>query len=147
MIKVKKTLKNAVLPEYATAGAACFDLVAAAIVDAQPFECTIDTGLAFEVPEGHVMLVYSRSGHGFKHGWRLANCTGVIDSDYRGSVKVKIVTDYVSFIHKLGEDYLINVGDRVAQAMIIPVNQVQFAEVDDLSDTERGVGGFGSTGQ
>lgn len=85
------------------------------------------------------MMVYSRSGHGFKSDVRLANCVGVIDSDYRGEVKVKLTND--------GNEYMqVNEGDRIAQAMIIPVEQVKFIEVAELSDTERGTGGFGSTG-
>lgn len=86
------------------------------------------------------MMVYSRSGHGFKSDTRLANCVGVIDSDYRGELMVKLTYDG----NECGE--LIQPGDRIAQAMIIPVEQVQFELADELSDTERGTGGFGSTG-
>ena len=86
------------------------------------------------------MMIYSRSGHGFKHGITLANSTGVIDADYRGEVCVKLRKSDLS----IGN--MPNVGERIAQAMIIPVEQVDFEEVDELSDTERGEGGFGSTG-
>ena len=86
------------------------------------------------------MLVYSRSGHGFKYGVRLANCVGVIDSDYRGEVGVKLTADQTS------EGFFVRNGDRIAQAMIVPVDRVEFEEVEKLSDTDRGTGGFGSTG-
>ena len=88
------------------------------------------------------MLVFSRSGQGFKDAVRLANCTGVIDSDYRGDVKVKLQRDHAE--HDL--PVFVDHGDRIAQAMIIPVEQAQFEVVDELSETQRGTGGFGSTG-
>lgn len=145
-LKIKKLHPDAVIPKYATAGAACFDLHAlmdydnAMVTVGMPV--TIRTGLSFEIPDGHVMLVFSRSGHGFKNDTRLANCVGVIDSDYRGEVQVKLTRDQAAS-HFL----IVNHGDRIAQAMIIPVQQVQFVEVDDLTETERGTAGFGSTGQ
>lgn len=148
-LKIKKLDLAAILPTYATPGAACFDLYAlptsteGAIWRVRVGEPrTIPTGLAFEVPEGHVMLIFSRSGHGFNSDIRLANCVGVIDSDYRGEVKVKLTRDHS------GADALnFKPGDRVAQAMVIPVQQVAFTEVSELSTTERGAGGFGSTGK
>ena len=98
------------------------------------------TGLSFEIPAGHVMLVLcSRNGHGFKHGIRLVNGAGVIDSDYRGEVMVGLRNDSPL-------RFEVKAGDRVAQALIVPVPSVQFVEVDTLGDTERGAGGFGSTG-
>ena len=144
-IKIKKCREGAVIPQYATAGAACFDLCAVLdnekiVTDNHP--AIIPTGLQFEIPVGYVMIVYSRSGHGFKYDVRLANCVGVVDSDYRGEVMVKLTHD--------GDDYhglKVSNSDRIAQAMIIPVNQVSFEEVDTLSDTVRGEGGFGSTGK
>jgi dUTP pyrophosphatase len=99
----------------------------------------LKTGLAFEIPEGYVMKVYSRSGHGFKNGIRLANGTGIIDSDYRGEVMVKMHNDGDTAV-------LITAGERIAQAMIEPIQQVSFEVVDELSDTARGSGGLGSTG-
>lgn len=140
-LRVKKLVAEAIIPQYATPGAACFDLhsLTEGIVTAgAPLIC--DTGLAFEIPEGHVMLIYSRSGHGFKNDTRLSNCTGVIDADYRGEVKVKLAKD------SLGGILNVSKGDRIAQAMVIPVDRVAFEEVTDLSETERGTGGFGSTG-
>lgn len=140
-VKVKKLTDNAVLPRYATAGAACFDLVCVNDVIITPGRehVALRTGLAFEIPEGYVMMVYSRSGHGFKNGVRLANGTGVIDSDYRGEVMVKMHNDGSSTVH-------VTAGERIAQAMIIPVSQVHLILADELSDTARGSGGLGSTG-
>lgn len=144
-LKVKKLHPDARLPVYGTDGAACFDLSAhlpdgdAAISTCSPATVIIPTGLSFEIPEGHVMLVFSRSGHGFKNDVRLANCVGVIDADYRGEVMVKLTKDSsgsLFFTH----------GDRIAQAMVIPFPRVAFEEVEELSSTERGEGGFGSTG-
>lgn len=141
MIRVKKLHPSAIIPRYQTPGAACFDLHAlegAYVVEMNNW--TFRTGLAFEVPPGHVMLVYSRSGHGFKHGIRLANCVGVVDSDYRGEVFVKVTND------EARGNYEVQDGDRIAQAMIIPVHQWQLVEADELSDTQRGTSGLGSTG-
>lgn len=139
-LRVKKLVADAIIPQYATPGAACFDLHSTTdgYIGAVPIVC--DTGLAFEIPEGHVMMIYSRSGHGFKNGTRLSNCVGVIDADYRGEVKVKLHKDTG------GAGLDIKKGDRIAQAMVIPVDRVSFEEVTDLSETERGTGGFGSTG-
>lgn len=138
-LKIKKLHPDAIIPTYGTEGAAAFDLYA--IHDHwDAFTTITPTGLAFEVPEGHVMMVYSRSGMCIKQGTRLANCVGVIDSDYRGEVMVALHNDR-------GMDVVVKAGDRIAQAMVIPVQQVTFAVVDELSSTERGAGGFGSTGQ
>lgn len=142
-VKIKKMVAEAIIPQYATPGAACFDLHSltdGVAVKESPLVC--DTGLAFEIPEGHVMLVFSRSGHGFKSDTRLSNCVGVIDADYRGEVKVKLAKDSM-----LGGVLNVSKGDRIAQAMVIPVDKVTFEEVDELGSTERGEGGFGSTGQ
>ncbi len=140
-LKVKKLHNNAILPQYATTGAACFDLHACeTVVYGSGKSAVIDTGLGFEVPEGFVLLIYSRSGHGFNQGWRLANAVGVIDSDFRGSVKVKLVSDRAPIES-------IQAGDRIAQAMLVAAPRVEFFEVDQLSETLRGNGGFGSTGQ
>lgn len=128
------------MPAYATAGAACFDLHAmhegwVPAGGATSFQ----TGLAVEIPPGHAMLIYSRSGHGFKRGVRLVNSVGVIDSDYRGEIAVKLHNDSPL-------DFYFERGDRIAQAMVVPVPRVELLRVDELSDTERGAGGFGSTG-
>ena len=147
-LKVKKLHQSAKLPTYATKGAACFDLYAATVDGkfAVPSEVhngypvTCGTGLAFEIPAGHVMLIFSRSGHGFKNDTRLANCVGVIDSDYRGEIGVGLVN--------LGDaPYTVQPGDRIAQLMVVPVVQPTLTVVDTLDETERGAGGFGSTGR
>lgn len=154
-LKVKKLHPEAILPTYATDGSACFDLYAMIhdvqetpkgklVIDRERVlgssASLIRTGLAFEIPTGHAMLIYSRSGHGFKSDVRLSNCVGVIDSDYRGEVIVKLRND------QRDAEFMVRHGDRVAQAMLIPVEQVQFVLSDELSETERGSGGFGSTG-
>lgn len=141
-LKVKRLDPAAILPKYQTAGAAAFDLHSiedGALSGARTYR----TGLAFEVPEGFVMLIYSRSGHGFKSDIRLANCTGVIDSDYRGEIMVRLAQDNLAFN---GTTY-VKVGDRIAQALLMPVEQWALVEVDELSSTERGEGRFGSTGR
>lgn len=145
-LKIQQLNPRAILPRYATKGAACLDLHA--VVDNEvgaeavpPGQAiTFKTGLAFEVPAGHAMMVYSRSGHGFKHGVRLANGTGVIDADYRGEVMVRLRNDGA-------EPLVVEHGDRIAQAMVIQIPVINEIEVvDELSSTDRGAGGFGSTG-
>lgn len=141
-LKVKKLYPEAILPTYATKGSACFDLYALTNGDADYNEPGVfRTGLAFDIPEGWVLKIYSRSGHGFKNDVRLANCVGVIDSDYVGEVMVKLTCD------KKDWGLAINAGDRIAQGMLERVEQVEFEEVDELKETERGSGGFGSSGR
>lgn len=138
---IKRLSEEAKLPQYASPGAACFDLVAMTDGDVPPGCSTaFDTHLAFEIPTGYVLMVYSRSGHGFSKGIRLSNGTGVIDSDYRGEVKVKLHNDS-------NTAFRVNVGDRIAQAMLVELPKVHMLELHKLSDTERGTGGFGSTGK
>lgn len=150
-LRVKRLSEGAKLPVRATAGAACFDLHADGtnwnincqaygvdVVSARPQRFA--TGLAFEVPEGHVMLIFGRSGHGFNNDTRLANCVGVVDQDYRGEVMVKLTADELGHLK-------VRDGDRIAQAMILKLPDVELVEVtSDLSETARGTGGFGSTG-
>lgn len=139
-LKIKPLRPEAYLPAYATAGAACFDIATCVDATVPPGDAiSVATGLSFEIPEGHVMHVFSRSGHGFKHGVRLVNSVGVIDSDYRGEVFVGLHNDGA-------EPFTVHKGDRVAQAMIVPVPTVEFEVVDELSITGRGGHGFGSTG-
>lgn len=144
-VKVKKMFDDVSLPEYATPGSACFDIKAYALKDADDTTEVFSTGLQFEIPENHVMLVFSRSGHGFKNDVRLANCVGVIDSDYRGELMVKRTLDKGTFHQR--KDAMCAWGDKIAQGMIIPYEQVQFVATDALSSTERGEGGLGSTGK
>ena len=141
-VKIKKLREDAITPTYATDGSACFDLystVDCTVRSEARMHPVIDTGIAFEIPEGHVMLVYSRSGHGFKNDVSLSNAVGVIDSDYRGCLGVKLVNDGT-------KDFIVEKGDRIAQGMIIKYDRISFVEVESLSETERGEGGFGSTG-
>ncbi len=132
------------VPFYASAGAAAMDLHACideAVVIPAGGRRVIPTGIAIALPSAdYVALVFARSGLGIKHGIAPANCVGVIDSDYRGEVMVGL--------HNAGEtDYTIQPADRIAQLMITPVVQAQVELVDELDDTDRGSGGFGSTGK
>lgn len=152
MINAILTTPTAKLPTYGSTGAACFDLYADTVRRTLS-GVEIDTGVIFEIPENHVMMVYSRSGMGFKNGIVLRNGTGVIDSDYRGTVKVSLtchmgdlVTDWVDPSQTEAINN-VKTGDRVVQAMIVPVQQVQFVAVDKLSETARGTGGLGSSGK
>lgn len=142
LIKMKRLHPDAKIPRYATEGSACFDLHSVSEDGVVEFlqPCVFSTGIAFEIPENHVMLLFSRSGHGFNNGVRLVNCVGVIDSDYRGEVKVKLTSD------RSAEPFLVSKGSRVAQAMVIPIERVCFLIVDTFTNTARGDGGCGSTG-
>jgi dUTP pyrophosphatase len=134
-VKVKKLDQRAVIPTRGTDGAAGFDLTAISR-EGDLFR----TGLAFDIPAGHVMLVFSRSGHGFKENTRLANCVGVVDSDYTGEVMVKLTRDD-------GQRVSAWPGDRVAQAVFLKLPAVELIETDNLKETKRGEKGFGSTGK
>ena len=137
--KIKKLHPNAVLPQYAKTDDAGADLVATE-VEASPFsdEVVIKTGIAIEMPIGYVGLVFPRSSIS-KTGLSLKNSIGVIDNGYRGEIILK-------FRQHGSLTNLYKVGDRVAQLMIIPFQQHTFEEVNELSETERGSGGFGSSG-
>lgn len=147
-IKIRKIHPYATMPTYATKGSGCFDLSAvigmygggSAVMNVGT-ATVFDTGLAFEIPEDHVMLVFSRSGHGFNKNVRLSNCVGVVDADYRGEVKVKLTRDEHD-----GGDMVVRSGDRIAQALVVPAKKVEFVWADELSETERGAGGLGSSG-
>jgi len=146
MLKVKLCREGAKMPTYATPGAACFDIPAVVewgdhVTVTNDYAVSVTTGLQFEIPDGYVLMVYSRSGHAFKNDVRLSNCVGVIDSDYRGELMVRLTCD-----HPDGH-MVVHHGDRIAQAMLIPAPQVPLVQVDELNVTERGTGGFGSTGR
>ena len=128
------------VPQRATDGAACFDIQSAteAVIPAGG-TAILDTGLRFRIPVGHALMVYSRSGHGFKHDVSLSNGTGVIDSDYRGELKVKLRNDGA-------EPFTVKHGDRIAQAMLIQLPRLHMIAGTVENDTARGTGGFGSTG-
>lgn len=141
-LKILPISPTAVFPTKGTEHAACFDLTASDISEAFNDYVIYRTGLKVEIPEGHVMLIYGRSGLAFNKNMRLANCVGVIDSDYRGELMVKLTKDGPG-------DFTTwpLVGDRIAQFMIVPVPEVQLELVSELSDTARGTGGMGSTGR
>ena len=143
-VKYKLLDPRAKAPAYATPGAAAADLCA--VLDApltlEPGQrAMVPTGLAIELPGPDcVALVYARSGLAIKQGVTLSNCVGVIDSDYRGEIKVGLVN--------LGAaPVILAPGERVAQLCIAPVWQAAFTPAEELSDTDRGAGGFGSTGR
>jgi len=135
-IKMKKLHPDAVIPRYAKAGDAGLDLTAVEIV-ADGSLLTYKTGLAVEIPDGYVGLLFPRSSV-YKTGQTLTNCVGVIDSGYRGEIMMKF-----SFSPQ-GLEY--EVGDRIGQLLIMPYPKVEFVEVNELSETSRGSGGYGSTG-
>ena len=129
------------LPSYATPGAAGLDVVAAEDLDLMPGQRhAVATGFRVAIPEGYEIQVRPRSGLAFKHGITVPNTPGTIDSDYRGELKVLL-------INHGSEPFPIRRGERIAQLVPAVVTQASFEEVDDLCDTERGHGGFGSTGQ
>ncbi len=142
-LKIRKLHPKAILPTYGSAGAAGADLYALPegdpIVIAPGETVMIHTGLAMAIPDGYVGLNFARSGLASKRGLAPANKVGVIDSDYRGELMVAL--------HNHGNvPQTVEPGDRVAQFLIVPVIQASFCEVDELDETDRGAGGFGSTG-
>ena len=142
-VLVKRLDPKAVLPAKATVGSACFDLcVVHCVSDDVGF--TVHTGLAVALPPGYGMLIFPRSGLGTKLGLTLRNGTGVIDSDYRGEILIKLNPGHQDYWAEI--EQALKPGSRVAQAMIIQVPAVNLFEVDELPETDRGAGGFGSTG-
>lgn len=144
VLKIKKLRENAEIPFRATPGAAGMDLYACINEPAtlKPHEIrVIPTGIAIELESAdYVAYIFARSGLAIKHGIAPANCVGVIDSDYRGEV-------CVGLLNQTEEDFTIEPGERIAQLVISPVALPQIMVVDELSDTDRGAGGFGSTGK
>lgn len=137
-IKIKKLNSDAKIPIYGNEHAAGFDLYASETKELLPGEhAMIATGIALEIPEGKCMFIWDRSGMGSKGIHRFA---GVIDSDYRGEIKV-ILCNHTK------NNFIINKGDRIAQAVIQDYYSAEFIEVDQLSESQRGEKGFGSTGQ
>ena len=128
------------LPAYATAGAAGMDVVAAEdCVIAPGARHAVSTGFALAIPQGYEIQVRPRSGLALKHGITVPNTPGTIDSDYRGELKVIL-------INHGSEDFAIARGDRIAQLVLAPLTQAVWSEVEELDETDRGSGGFGSTG-
>jgi dUTP pyrophosphatase len=166
MIKLKKLHENALLPKYQTEGAIAFDLHSTADIkwvqcdlsqlntdeetmvylnnnfpeNLPIFTAIVPTGLAIELPENTGMFLYPRSGWGFNFNIGLANGTGLIDSDFRGEIMIKLIAIAPKKLPN------IKIGDRVAQATITKVEKPELCFVDELNDTERGTGGFGHTG-
>lgn len=142
-VRVKKLTETSKLPTRGSVFSAGFDLYADNNVDItiHPHETRkIGTGLALEIPDGYYGAIFARSGLATKEGLRPANCVGICDSDYRG--------EYIVAIHNdSNEDRVIEPKERIAQLIIMQYPHITFEEVDELSDTSRGEGGFGSTGK
>lgn len=142
-INIKKLNENAIIPTRGSEGAAGMDLYACTsspIVIMPHNTVKVGTGLAIEIPDGYFGAIFARSGLATKQGLRPSNCVGVCDSDYRG--------EYIVALHNdTNEPQTINPMERIAQLVIMPYLSVEFNEVDELDDTERGSGGFGSTGK
>ena len=143
-MKIKRLDERAIIPTRGSEEAAGYDLYAVLENDnltIWPHETKmVDTGWAMKIPKKFFGAIFARSGLASKQGLRPANCVGVIDSDYRGPVKVALHND-------TNEHQVIKQGDRIAQLLIIPCCTPDLKEVDELDETERGEGGFGSTGE
>lgn len=139
---VYKLDHRATVPEFKTEQAACFDIVA---IDREIHRAAAiySTGLAFEIPAGYCLEIFSRSGHGFNEDLRLVNSVGVIDADYKGELKVKLAYDGPAYLRPSWP----MVGDRVAQGRLKKLVKTDIVEVFEQTETERGAGAFGSTGK
>jgi dUTP pyrophosphatase len=145
-VKLKKD-KDAKEPAYATDGSGAFDIFATDVKRIADNVYEYNTGLYFEIPKDYVLLVFSRSSQGFKYQTSLSNGTGVIDSDYRGELKIQLIS-HITLLQD-GEDFIkqnpYDLSKAIAQGIIIQRPQIQWQIVDSLSETTRGSGGFGST--
>ncbi len=141
-MKIKLVSPNAVVPTYGSKCAAGMDLYSSDTYSIAPGETVlVHTGISMEIPDGYFGAIYPRSGLATKRGLRLANCVGVVDSDYRGEIMVALYNDST-------ETQSVELRDRIAQMVIQPYERPQvFDVVNELSDTERGSGGFGHTGK
>lgn len=141
-MKIKLVNPNAVVPTYGSKCAAGMDLYSSKTYSIAPGETVlVHTGISMEIPNGYFGAIYPRSGLATKRGLRLANCVGVVDSDYRGEIMVALYNDSI-------ETQSVELRDRIAQMVIQPYERPQvFDVVNELSDTERGSGGFGHTGK
>ncbi|MCI6407769.1 dUTP diphosphatase [Veillonella caviae] len=140
VLKVKKLHKNAQLPKFGTDGAAGMDFYIPRPETFIPNETRlVPLGIAVEVPKGHMLIVAPRSSTGIKTPLRMTNSIGVIDSDYRGEINAV-------FENTSNEAYIAHEGDRLVQGILVEVPKVLIQEVEELTETKRGVGGFGSTG-
>lgn len=146
-LKIKKLTKTAKLPIRGTTGAGCYDFFVDRIERVAPDKVTVYLGLAVEVPEGYSLMIKPRSSFGHKN-WVQQNSPAEIDSDYRGEIMIK----YQAFpietagLHLSYPDFIYNIGDRCAQGRLEKLVGEELIEVDELGSTERGTGGFGSTG-
>lgn len=143
LVNIKKLNENAIIPSYgseAAAGADIYAYLANKIIIAPGETYLVPTGISLEIPEGYAGFIYARSGLSSKKGLAPANKVGVVDADYRGQVFVAL------FNHSKNPQEIEN-GERIAQLVIAPFLKAEFNEVDELSDTVRGQGGFGSTGK
>ena len=152
-VRIKKLNPTATVPTYAKSGDAGMDLVATSIISDTPEQITYGMGIALEIPEGFVGLIFPRSSIR-KTGLQLSNSVGVIDSGYRGELQATFNKVFGSErmydemkVKEIQPNEYYKVGDRIAQIMIIPYPPIEFVEADELSNTERGEGGFGSTGK
>lgn len=155
VVKIKKLHPNAVTPKYAKDGDAGLDIIATHVTSDFYQNIVYHTGISIEIPIGYVGLLFPRSSNSKKDVW-LTNHVGVIDSGYRGEILFKyrhvqneVCADYWVTDHKehLGIEFPIyKVGDRIGQLIIMPYPQIEFEESDELSETERGINGYGSTG-
>jgi dUTP pyrophosphatase len=152
-VRIKKLNELAVIPTYAKDGDAGMDVIATSIISDTPTQITYGLGIALEIPKGFVGLVFPRSSIR-KTGLQLSNSVGVIDSGYRGELQATFNKLFGSEgmydemkVNQIQPNDFYKVGDRIAQIMIIPHPEIEFEEADELSDTERGEGGFGSTGK
>lgn len=140
-LKIKKLSESAVVPEYKTDGASGMDLSSTERVTLMPFERKlVPTGLAIQLEQGFEAQLRPRSGTSIKHGLTLVNCVGTIDSDYTGEI-------FIPMINLSSTPYTIEIGERVAQMVIARYTSVGVKIVDELDETERGSGGFNSTGK
>jgi dUTP pyrophosphatase len=153
IVRIKRLSELAVVPSYAKDGDAGMDLIATSIISDTPTQITYGLGVALEIPKGFVGLVFPRSSIR-KTGLQLSNSVGVIDSGYRGELQAtfnKLFGGEAMYdemkVKEIQPNEFYKVGDRVVQIMIIPHPEIQFEEVAELSNTERGEGGFGSTGK
>ncbi len=146
-----KLADGVTLPQRSSGGAACYDLIATGVTHNPDGTAICSTGVQVEIPQGWTMLIYSRSGMGFSASTRLVNSVGVIDEDYRGEILVKLINDKPGYMPQTKDETTkqlrnVQAGDKVAQFMIVPVFNLPFEAVDELSESERGANGFGSTG-
>ncbi|PKT76480.1 dUTP diphosphatase [Helicobacter winghamensis] len=141
VLKIKLLSPNATLPQYQTSGASGFDLCASenTIIRSKEF-ALVPTGLSFSFNEKYEIQIRPRSGLALKYGISVLNTPGTIDSDYRGEIKVLL-------INHSKEDFKVNIGDRIAQAVLCPIEKAEIEVVEVLENTDRGIGGFGSTGK